>query len=149
MKKIKKSKEKEKPEQRRTEKVKQQQLDKRERKPFLLIDKSGDPISNFISNFIRQFRNPTSTGLLKLSELFNIIKTKRPDVEKEHTKISDIMGPSKTVFSFEKKKSTEDGKINESKAISQDMRHTNSNTIKEKQGYETRKPLDIKPKIRM
>ena len=150
MKKIKKPKEKEKTEQRITEKAKQEKLDKSDKKLFVQIDKSGDPISNFISNFIRQFKNPTPIGLPKLSEWLNLFTTKRIQEEKEHTKPSDIMGSVKTVFSSEKKRPREDGIINENKAISQNMRHTNSNTIKEKQGYETqRKPLDIKQKIRM
>lgn len=150
MKRIKIPKEKKEPEQRRTEMTRQMKLGKKEKNPFVLIDRSGDLISNFVSNFIRQFKNPTPLGLPKLSELLSLFRTKRIQVEKEQAKPSDIMGPVKTVFSSEKKRPREDGIINENKAISQNMRHTNSNTIKEKQGYETqRKPLDIKQKIRM
>ena len=142
MKKIKKPKEK--------EKSKQDKLDKREKKPFVLIDRSADPITNLISNFIRQLKNPTPIGLPKLSELLSLLRTKRIPEEKEHTKPSNIMGPVKTVFSSEKKRSTEDGKINEGKTISQGMRHTNFNVVKEKQGFETqRKTENTQPKLRM
>jgi hypothetical protein len=147
MKKIKKPKEKEKTEQSITEKAKQEKLDK---KLFVLIDKSGDPISNFISNFIRQFKNPTPIGLPKLSEWLSLLRTKRIPEEKEHTKPSDIMGPVKTVFSSENKKSAEEGKINKGKTISQGMRHTNFNEVKEKEDFQTqRKTENTKPKLRM
>ena len=150
MKKIKKPKEKEKTEQRITEKAKQEKLDKSDKKLFVQIDKSGDPISNFISNFIRQFKNPTPIGLPKLSEWLNLFTTKRIQEEKEHTKPSDIMGSVKTVFSSEKKKSAEEGKINKGKTISQGMHHTNFNEVKEKQDFQTqRKTENTKPKLRM
>ncbi|MBF4470929.1 hypothetical protein [Flavobacterium sp. HJJ] len=150
MKKIKKPKEKEKTEQSVTEKAKQEKLDKSDKKLFIQIDKSGDPISNFISNFIRQFKNPTSLGLPKLSEWLSLFTTKRIPEEKEHTKPSDIMGSVKTVFSSEKKISTEGGKNNEGKTISQGVRHTNFNKVKEKQDFQTqRKTENTKPKLRM
>lgn len=150
MKKIKQPKEKEKAEQSITEKAKQEKLDKSDKKLFIQIDKSGDPISNFISNFIRQFKNPTSLGLPKFSEWLSLFRTKRIPEEKEQTKPSDIMGPVKTVFSSENKKSTEEGKINKGKTISQGMRHTNFNEVKEKQDFQTkRKTENTKPKLRM
>lgn len=142
MKKIKKPKEK--------EKTRQEKLDKREKKPFVSIDRSADPITNLISNFIRQFKNPTPIGLPKLSEWLSLFRTKRIPEEKEHTKPSDIMGPVKTVFSSENKKSAEEGKINKGKTISQGMRHTNFNEVKEKEDFQTqRKTENTKPKLRM
>jgi hypothetical protein len=142
MKKIKKPKEK--------EKTRQEKLDKREKKPFVSIDRSADPITNLISNFIRQLKNPTPIGLPKVSELLSLFRTKRIPEEKEHAKPSDIMGPVKTVFSSENKKSAVEGKINKGKTISQGMCHTNFNEVKEKEDFQTqRKTENTKPKLRM
>ena len=150
MKKIKKLKKKEKTEQSITEKAKQKKLDKSDKKLFVQIDKSGDPISNFISNFIRQFKNPTPIGLPKLSEWLSLFTTKRIPEEKEDAKPSDIIGPVKTIFSSENKKSAEEGKINEGKTISQGVRHTNFNEVKEKQDFQTQRTTEnTKPKLRM
>lgn len=90
-------------------------------------------------------------GLPKLSEWLSLFRAKRiPEEKKEDTKPFDIMGSVKTVFSSEKKISSEVVKINESKTISQGMRHTNFNKVKEKQDFQThRKTENTKPKLRM
>lgn len=41
------------------EKQKRKEADKKEEKPFVQVDKNGDPISNFITNFKRQFKSTT------------------------------------------------------------------------------------------
>lgn len=36
------------------------------KKPFVQVDRSDDRLSNFLDNFIRQFRNPIGGGLREL-----------------------------------------------------------------------------------
>nr|WP_315167150.1 hypothetical protein [uncultured Flavobacterium sp.] len=70
----------------------------REKKPFMQVDKSGDVISNFLSNFLRQLKNPTSSGLGKLLSKLLFIKIK--ENEKEPVKPSDLIGPVKRFFTM-------------------------------------------------
>lgn len=140
MEKIKKSKEKQ----------KRKEPDKKEDKPFVQVDKNGDPISNFISNFRRQFKSATPVGLGKLSELFKLLLTKLPPIEKVQTKPSDIMGTVKTVLSFANNSSVDRGKMNQSKTLSLGIQQSNTNETQKKQEVETqRKSKDIKPKLRL
>lgn len=140
MKKIKKTKEKQ----------KRKEPDKKEEKPFVQVDRNGDPISNFISNFRRQFKNATSVGLGKLSELFKLLLPKLPPVEKVQTKPFDIMGSVKTVLSYTNNSSADRGIMNQSKTLSLGLQQSNANETKKKQEVETqRKSKDIKPKLRM
>ncbi|MFW0740003.1 hypothetical protein [Flavobacterium sp. T12S277] len=67
-----------------------------EKRPFMQVDKSGDVIFNFLSNFLRQLKNPTKSELGKL--LGRLLFIKIEENEKEPQKPSDLIGPVKTVF---------------------------------------------------
>ncbi|MBO9584411.1 MAG: hypothetical protein J7574_09660 [Flavobacterium sp.] len=88
----------------RPEEEKKKKIKKRDttNAPFMQADKGGDILSNFFSNFIRQLKNRTKTGLGRLLKKLLAVKingkTKKPEHKPE--KYPDIMGPVKTVFQF-------------------------------------------------
>ena len=132
------------------EKQKRKEPDNKEQKPFVQVDRNGDLISNFISNFRRQFKNATPIGLGKLSELFKLLLTKIPPIEKVQTKPADIMGSVKTILSYTNNSSSDKEKMNQSKTVSLRMQQSNTNETKKKQEVETqRKAKDLKPKLRL
>lgn len=132
------------------DKEKRKEADKKEEKPFVQVDKNGDPISNFISNFRRQFKNTTPMRLGKFSELIKLLLTKNPPIEKVQTKPSDIMGSVKTVLSYTNKSSADSRKLNQSKTSSLSREQFNTYETKKKQEVKTqRKSKDLKPKLRM
>ncbi|KMQ70573.1 hypothetical protein [Chryseobacterium koreense] len=59
--------------------------------PFMQVDKNSDPISNFIANFKRQYRE--AKGLLNLERLFG---GKRPEPPKPASEPESIIGATKT-----------------------------------------------------
>ncbi len=66
------------------------------------VDRGGNILTNFFSNFLRQFKNPTKTGLGRLLDKLLAIKIeeseKKPAQKPE--KSLDIMGSVKTVFRY-------------------------------------------------
>ena len=70
--------------------------------PFMQVDRGGNILTNFFSNFLRQFKNPTKTGLGRLLDKLLAIKIeeseKKPAQKPE--KPLDIMGSVKTVFRY-------------------------------------------------
>ena len=72
------------------------------RNPFIELDRGGNILTNFFSNFLRQFKNPTQTGLGRLLSKLLVIKIGQKDnkPEMKPEKPVDIMGPVKTVFRF-------------------------------------------------
>ena len=75
------------------ERKEKEQIRKKEYSPLIQVDKHGDPISNFIDNFKRQFRK--TEGLIDWSRLFGGKRTKQ---QKQPAEPESIMGATKTVF---------------------------------------------------
>ena len=83
--------------------MKQKTITKKERKenelsekkkntPFMQVNKHSDPISNFITNFKRQFKDTKGLGLGKL------FGGKRVEQQKQTTEPESIIGATKTVM---------------------------------------------------
>lgn len=87
-----------KPEEKKNKKIKKN--NKRSKTPFVQIDRGGNIFTNFFSNFLRQLKNPTSTGLGKLLDKLLVIKIKESEKKpkEKSQKPVDIMGPVKTIF---------------------------------------------------
>ncbi|PVX46762.1 hypothetical protein C8C85_2645 [Flavobacterium sp. 103] len=70
--------------------------------PFMQVDRGGNIFTNFFSNFLKQFKNPTKTGLGRLLDKLLVIKIeeseKKPAQKPE--KPLDVMGSVKTVFRY-------------------------------------------------
>ena len=66
--------------------------EKKKDAPFMQVDKNSDPISNFITNFKRQFKETKSLGLGKL------FGGKRVEQQKQTTEPESIIGATKTVI---------------------------------------------------
>jgi len=75
------------------EQKEKEQIRKKESSPLIQVDKQGDPISNFIANFKRQFRE--AKGLLNWGKLFG---SKRTEPPKQPTEPESVIGASKTVI---------------------------------------------------
>ncbi|WP_163411251.1 hypothetical protein [Flavobacterium ajazii] len=87
-----------KPEEEKKKKIKKR--DNKTKTPFIQVDRGGNILTNFFSNFLRQLKNPTNTGLGRLLDKLLVIKIeesqKKPAQKPE--KPVDIIGPVKTVF---------------------------------------------------
>ena len=66
--------------------------EKKKNAPFMQVDKQSDPISNFITNFKRQFKDTKGLGLGKL------FGGKRVEQQKQTTEPESIIGATKTVL---------------------------------------------------
>ena len=66
--------------------------EKKKNTPFMQVDKHSDPISNFITNFKRQFKETKSLGLGRL------FGGKRVEQQKQTTEPESIIGATKTVL---------------------------------------------------
>ena len=62
----------------------------------------GNILTNFFSNFLKQFKNPTKIGLSKLLGKLLVIKIKESEKKpvQKPEKPLDIMGSVKTVFRY-------------------------------------------------
>ncbi|OXG05317.1 hypothetical protein BC749_1224 [Flavobacterium araucananum] len=87
-----------KPEEEKKKKNKKKVI--RQSNPFIRIDRGGNFLTNFFSNFFRQLRNPTKTGISGLLGKFLVIKIdpKEKNPAQQPAKPADIMGPVKTVL---------------------------------------------------
>ena len=65
---------------------------KKEDTPFMQVDKNSDPISNFIANFKRQFKDTKGLGLGRL------FGGKRVEQKKQPAEPESIIGATKTVM---------------------------------------------------
>ncbi|MEG1479183.1 MAG: hypothetical protein RSC20_06640 [Clostridiales bacterium] len=121
------------PQKERKEKV---QIKEEERSPLMQVDKQGDPISNFIANFKRQFRE--AKGLIDWDRLFG---GKRTEPQKETTKPESVIGATKTVMrsDFKNDEKSQTVQTNKKPALRMD------NTIKTPQA----RPKNNKPKLGM
>jgi hypothetical protein len=81
--------------------IKQQkdiEIDDRKKKqkiPFMQVDKGGDIFSNFLSNFLRQFKNQEGNSLLGLLGSLLRLKLRPQPKQLQSANPSDIMGPIK------------------------------------------------------
>ena len=66
--------------------------EKKKNTPFMQVDKHSDPISNFITNFKRQFKDTKGLGLGKL------FGGKRAEQQKQTTEPESIIGATKTIL---------------------------------------------------
>ena len=71
---------------------------KKEDTPFMQVDKNSDPISNFITNFKRQFKETKGLGLGRL------FGGKRVEQQKQTAEPESIIGATKTVMRSDFKK---------------------------------------------
>lgn len=76
--------------------------DNRKKIPFMQVDSGGNMLSNFFSNFLKQFKNRTKTGLSRLFDKVLVIKIKESEKKpvKKPEKPLDVMGSVKTVFRY-------------------------------------------------
>ncbi|MCD8555325.1 MAG: hypothetical protein LRY59_01535 [Bacteroides graminisolvens] len=99
----------------------------KEHNPLIQVDKHGDPISNFISNFKRQFKE--AKGLLNWDRLFG---GKRTEPE-------SVIGATKTVIRSDYKNADNSQAVQTKKKPALKM----GNTIKTQQA----RPKNKKPKL--
>ena len=89
-----------KPEEEKKRKIKK--MDDRKKIPFVQVDRGGNILTNFFSNFLKQLKNPTKTELSRLLDKLLVIKIKesaKKPVENPEKPL-DIMGSVKTVFRY-------------------------------------------------
>ena len=70
--------------------------------PLIQLDRGGNIISNFFSNFFKQLKNPTRTWMDIMLEKMLVIKIDESEKKSalKAEKPLDIMGPVKTVFRY-------------------------------------------------
>ena len=114
------------------EQKEKEQIRKKESSPLIQVDKQGDPISNFIANFKRQFRE--AKGLLNWGKLFGSKRTAKLPTEPE-----SVIGASKTVIRSDYKNADKSKAIQVNKKPALRM----GNTIKTQQA----RTKNNKPKL--
>ncbi|MVZ60899.1 hypothetical protein [Sphingobacterium humi] len=75
------------------EQKEKEQIRKKEYSPLIQVDKKSDPISNFIANLKRQFRE--AKGLIDWNRLFG---GKRTEQQKQTSEPESIIGATKTLI---------------------------------------------------
>ena len=105
------------------EEEKKKEIKKKNKKkiPFMQVDRGGNIFTNFFSNFLKQFKNPTKIGLSKLLGKLLVIKIKESEkkpVEKPEKPL-DIMGSVKTVFRYVNNNSTDNLTPSEKESLRQ------------------------------
>ena len=75
------------------EQKEKEQIRKKEHSPLIQVDKQSDPISNFIANLKRQFRE--AKGLIDWNRLFG---GKRTEQQKQTSESESIIGATKRVM---------------------------------------------------
>ncbi|MGJ1348604.1 hypothetical protein [Sphingobacterium siyangense] len=75
------------------EQKEKEQIRKKEHSPLIQVDKQSDPISNFIANLKRQFRE--AKGLIDWNRLFG---GKRVEQQKQNSEPESIIGATKTLI---------------------------------------------------
>ena len=119
------------PQKERKEKV---QIKEEERSPLMQVDKQSDPISNFIANFKRQFRE--AKGLIDWDRLFGGKRTEPP---KQPAQPESVIGATKTVMRSDLKNNEKSQTIQTDKKPALKM----GNTIKTQQA----RPKNNKSKL--
>ena len=115
------------------EQKEKEQIRKKESSPLIQVDKQGDPISNFITNFKRQFKETKGLGLGRL------FGGKRVEQKKQPAEPESIIGATKTVMhsDFKNDEKSQTVQPNRKPAFRMD------NTIKTQQA----RPKNNKPKL--
>ncbi len=75
------------------EQKEKEQIRKKEHSPLIQVDKQSDPISNFIANLKRQFRE--AKGLIDWNRLFG---RERTEQQKQSVQPESIIGATKTLI---------------------------------------------------
>ncbi|MGV6946724.1 hypothetical protein [Sphingobacterium kyonggiense] len=116
------------------ERKEKEQINKKEHNSLIQVDKHGDPISNFIANFKRQFKE--AKGLLNWSKLFG---GKRAEPPKQPAEPESVIGATKTVIRSDYKNAENNQAVQVNKKPALRM----GNTIKTQQA----RPKNNKPKL--
>ncbi|WP_235212287.1 hypothetical protein [Sphingobacterium sp. ML3W] len=111
-----------------------EQSEKKKNTSFMQLDKHSDPISNFIANFKRQFRE--AKGLIDWRKLF---RGKRAEQQKQPAEPESIIGATKTVIRSDFKNDEKSQTIQTNKKLDLKM----DNAIKPQQV----RPKSNKPKL--
>jgi len=74
------------------ERKEKEQSEQKKKTPFMQVDKNSDPISNFIANFKRQFKDTKGLGLGRL------FGGKRTEQQKQTSEPESIIGATKTLI---------------------------------------------------
>ena len=108
--------------------------EKKKDAPFMQVDKNSDPISNFIANFKRQFRE--TKGLINWNRLFGGRRAEQP---KQPAQPESVIGATKTVMrsDFKNDEKSQTVQPNKKPALRMD------NTVKTQQA----RPKNNKPKL--
>jgi hypothetical protein len=116
------------------EQKEKEQIRKKEHSPLIQVDKQSDPISNFIANFKRQFRE--AKGLIDWNRLFG---GKRTEQQKQTSEPESIIGATKTLIrsDFKNEEKNQSIQTNKKPALKMD------NTIITQQS----RPKSKKPKL--
>ena len=119
-----------KPEEEKKRKIKKK--DDRKKIPFIQVDRGGNILTNFFSNFLKQFKSTTKTGLGKMLDKLLVIKIKESEKKpvQKSEKPLDIMGSVKTVFRY----------------VNNDSRNNLTPSEKESLRQRTNQPLNISVK---
>ena len=116
------------------EQKEKEQIRKKEHSPLIQVDKQSDPISNFIANLKRQFRE--AKGLIDWNRLFG---GKRTEQQKQTSESESIIGATKTLIrsDFKNEEKNQAIQTNKKPALKMD------NTIITQQS----RPKSNKPKL--
>ncbi|MDV3585104.1 hypothetical protein CMU68_07835 [Elizabethkingia anophelis] len=116
------------------EQKEKEQIRKKEHSPLIQVDKQSDPISNFIANFKRQFRE--AKGLIDWNRLFG---GKRAEQSEQSVQPESLIGTTKTVMRSDFKNDEKNQTVQKNKkpALKTD------NAIKPQQA----RPKNNKPKL--
>lgn len=115
------------------ERKEKEQSEQKKKTPFMQVDKNSDPISNFIANFKRQFKDTKGLGLGRL------FGGKRTELQKQTSEPESIIGATKTLIrsDFKNEEKNQDIQTNKKPALKMD------NTIITQQS----RPKSKKPKL--
>ena len=116
------------------EQKEKEQIRKKEHSPLIQVDKQSDPISNFIANFKRQFRE--AKGLIDWNRLFG---GKRAEQSEQSAQPESLIGTTKTFMcsDFKNDEKSQTVQKNKKSALKTD------NAIKPQQT----RPKNNKPKL--
>ena len=115
------------------ERKEKEQSEQKKPPPFMQVDKNSDPISNFIANFKRQFKDTKGLGLGRL------FGGKRVEPPKQTAEPESIIGATKTVMrsGYKNAENNQNVQTNKKPALKMD----NSNKIQQA------RPKNQKPKL--
>ena len=116
------------------EQKEKEQIRKKEHSPLIQVEKQSDPISNFIANLKRQFRE--AKGLIDWNRLFG---GKRAEQSEQSVQPESLIGTTKTVMRLDFKNDEKNQTVQKNKKPALKM----DNTIITQQS----RPKSKKPKL--